>query len=149
MCSSDLDELLSGKELLVAAENDNRQKLYRVHDIVFGMLDCAIAMFLFFPFFGQKIENVIHEVSLLNLTELMWYIRVPYMAVVAATILCGIATLTLQNCTVPLWIRNKRIISLFLSACGCLIFMISLQPYAAMFTFFFLLIKGVLLLKRP
>src|SRR5574344_727295 len=143
-----IDELISGQELLVAAEKDTHQKLHHMHDIIFGMLDCAVAMFLFIPILGQKTDNVIHEVSLFNLTETMWYIKAPYIILTLATIIFGIVTLTLQNCTWAFWVKSKHFISLSLSACSCLIFMMSLQPYAAMFTFFFLLIKGILLIKR-
>ena len=143
-----IDELISGQELLVAAEKDNRQKLYHVHDIVFGMLDCAVAMFLFLPVFGQRTDSIIYQVGLVNLTATMWYIKTLYIILTVATILYGIVTLALQNCTSALWVKSKHFISLSLSACCCLIFMLSLQPYAAMFTFFFLLIKGVLLIKR-
>lgn len=41
-----IDELLSGKELMSAAEQDNRQKISRIQDIVFGLLDCAAVSFL-------------------------------------------------------------------------------------------------------
>ena len=146
--SISIDELLSGKELLAAAEKDNRQKLHFVHDIVFGMLDCSIAMFLFLPFFGERTDDFVAAVPLLHFTQVMWYLKIPYMAVVVATVLCGIITLTLQNFAAPIWLKSKRVISLLLTVGGCSIFMISLQPYAAMFTFLCLLMKGVLLLKR-
>lgn len=146
--SISIDELLSGKELLVAAEKDNQQKLSHVYDIVFGMLDCTFVMFLFLPLFGQRIGNIIYEVSLFNLTEIMWYIKIPYIFFIISTIILGFVTLVLQNCTFTLWVKSKRLISLSLSVCCCLIFIISLQPYAAMLTFFFLLIKGFLLIKR-
>ena len=61
--SISIDELLSGKELLIAAEKDNQQKLYHVHDIVFGMLDCAIDIFLFLPFFKSEERSVGIEIT--------------------------------------------------------------------------------------
>lgn len=36
-----IDDLLSGKELILAAEQDNRQKILRMQDIVFGLLDAV------------------------------------------------------------------------------------------------------------
>ena len=42
-----IDELLSGEELLTIAEEDNKQKETRFRDLVFGLLDCSIAMFFF------------------------------------------------------------------------------------------------------
>lgn len=85
-----------------------------MRDLVFGLLDCSIAMFLFLPFFGQRVDGVIQEVSLLSLTEIEWYIKIPYMAVVFGIVIWGILTLTLQNCRASLWLQNRQKVSLAL-----------------------------------
>ena len=90
---------------------------------------------------------MIQEVSLLSLTEMETYIKIPYFMVVFAMILWGILILALQNCKSTLWLRSKDKVSLGLRSIGALLFMISLQPYAAMFTFIFLLIKALMLIK--
>ena len=51
--SVSLDELLSGEEILAIAENDNNQKERALRDLIFGLLDCGMALLLFLPFFGQ------------------------------------------------------------------------------------------------
>ena len=144
-----IDELLSGDELLTIAEEDNRQKGKYLRDLVFGLLDCSIAMFFFLPFFGQKTGGVIREVSLLSLTGVSSWLRTAYFAVVIGIILCGVLTLALQNCRQVFWDRNKNQISLLLNTVGTLLFMISLQPYAAAFLFVFLAIKVLMLIKKP
>jgi hypothetical protein len=106
-----------------------------------------VLMFLFLPFFGQRAGDVIEEVSLLSLTQSPEYIKVPYLIIVIGLIICGVLTLTLQNCTAPFWVKIKGKMSLGLSALGALFFMVSLQPYAAMFTFLFLVIKALRLIK--
>lgn len=145
--SISLDELLSGEEILNVAQEDNRQKILHFRDLVFGLLDCSIAMFIFLPFFGQKEGDVIQEVSLISLTAMEQYIKIPYLIIVTGLILWGVLTLALQNWTSSFWINNKSKISMLLSAAGTLLFMISLQPYAAMFTFLFLVIKALMLIK--
>ena len=75
--SVSLDELLSGEEILNIAETDNRQKEKHFRDLVFGLLDCSVAIFLFLPFFGQRVDGVIEEVSLLSLTEIEAYVKIP------------------------------------------------------------------------
>ena len=144
-----LDELLSGDELLTIAEEDNRQKGQHLRDLVFGLLDCSIAMFFFLPFFGQKTGGVIREVSLLSLSGVSSWLRTAYFAVVIGIILCGILTLALQNCRQAFWDRSKTQISLLINAVGTLLFMVSLQPYAAAFLFVFLAIKVPMLIKKP
>ena len=144
-----IDELLSGDELLTLAEEDNKQKGQHLRDLVFGLLDCSIAMFFFLPFFGQKTGEVIREVSLLSLTGVSSWLRAAYFSVVIGIILCGILSLALQNCRLAFWDRSKNQISLLFNVIGTLLFIISLQPYAAVFLFVFLSIKGLMLIKKP
>ena len=144
-----IDELLSGDELLTIAEEDNRQKRKYLRDLVFGLLDCSVAMFFFLPFFGEKTGGVIREVSLLSLSGVSSWLRTAYFAVVIGIILCGILTLALQNCRQAFWDRSKTQISLLINAVGTLLFMVSLQPYAAAFLFVFLAIKVLMLIKKP
>lgn len=146
--SVSIDELLSGKELIRVAEKDSIGKLQHMCDLVFGLLDCALIMFLFLPFFAQRDNNFIRQVSLLSLTEGQWFTKVAYLIVVLLTIVWGIGTLALQNYHNVIWVKSKNIISVLLSTFGVIIFMASFQPYAAFITFVFLIIKGVLLIKR-
>ena len=145
--SISLDELLSSDEILTIAEEDNKQKEQHTRDLVFGLLDCSVAMFLFLPFFGQEINDRIQGVSLLSLTNIEMYVKIPYLIIVFGLILWGILILTLQNCKSTLWLQNKLKVSLVLSTIGALFFMLSRQPYAAMFTFIFLVIKALMLIK--
>ena len=142
-----IDELLSSDELLIIAEEDTKQKKNHFRDLVFGLLDCSIVMFFFLPFFGQKVNAIVQEVSLLSLTEIAPYLRIAYFVVIIAIIVSGILTLALQNCRQTFWVRNKSKLSLMLNAIGALLFIISSQPYGAAFLFIFLVIKVLMLVK--
>ncbi|MBQ4090461.1 MAG: helix-turn-helix transcriptional regulator [Clostridia bacterium] len=142
-----IDGLLSGDELLTVAEEDTKQKKKHFCDLVFGLLDCSIAMFFFLPFFGQRADMIIQEVSLLSLTETAPYLRTAYFVVVTEIIVFGILTLALQNCHQAFWVKNKTKISLALNAIGVLLFIISSQPYAAAFLFIFGIIKVLMLVE--
>ena len=146
--SISLDELLSGEEILTIAENDQKQKQRTAINLIFGLLDCGIALLLCLPFFGQKSDGVIREVPLLNLSEIQPYLRTAYFAFVCIMIVLGIMTLALQNCRQRLWTQSKNILSLALSAIGVCLFIISQQPYPAIFVFTFLIIKVLMLIKR-
>ena len=143
-----IDELLSCDEVLSIAQHDNEQKEGHYRDLICGLLDCSVAIFLFLPFFGQKVDGVIQEIPLLSLTEPQLYLRVLYFLLVAAMILTGILTLALQNCSGANWQRIKRPLSLLLSVVSVLLFTMSLQPYAAAFLFVFLAIKVLILIKK-
>ena len=142
-----IDELLSGDELLTIAEEDTKRKEKHFCDLVFGLLDCSIAMFFFLPFFGQKSDAIIQEVSLLSPTEIAPYLRTAYFVVVIGIIISGILTLALQTCYQAFWVKNKSKISLALNAVGVLLFIISSQPYAAAFLFILSVIKVLMLVK--
>jgi len=142
-----IDELLSGDELLTIAEEDTKQKEHHFRDLVFGLLDCSIAIFLFLPFFGQRTNETIQEVSLLSLTGIAPYLRTAYFVVVIGIIISGLLALALQNCHVAFWVKNKSKLSLATTAIGALLFIISSQPYAAAFLFIFLVIKVLMLIK--
>ena len=142
-----IDELLSGEELLIIAEEDTNQKQNHFRDLVFGLLDICIVMFFFVPFFGQTANENIQAVSLLLFIEISSYLRIVYFAMVISIITIGILTLALQKCQNASWIKNKSKISLILNTVGILIFIISTQPYAAAFMFVLLIIKAILYIK--
>ena len=146
--SVSVDELLSGEEILTIAENDHKEKQQIIRDLVFGLLDCGIVLLLFLPFFGQRADNVIQEVSLLALHEIQPYLKAVYVAFVCLMLLSGILILALQNCRQKLWVQGKGVLSLVFSTFGVCLFMISQQPYAAIFTFSFLIIKVFIAMKR-
>ena len=141
-----IDELLSGDELLTIAEKDTEQKENHIRDLVFGLLDISVAVFFFLPLFGQKVNGIIQEVSLLSLTGIASYLRIAYFVVAIGIAVFGILTLALQKCQQLFWVRNKNRISLILNAVGVTLFIISTQPYAAILLFVFLVIKGLMLI---
>lgn len=144
-----IDELLSGNELLTVAEEDTRQKETRMRDLTFGFLDCSMVLILFLPLFGQRAGELIQSVPLLALTAVQPYLQGAYGIFVGGAVLLGLLTLALQHHSSACRAGQKQRLSLVWSAAGVLLFIISQQPYAAVFTFAFLLIKGLMLLKRP
>ena len=144
-----IDDLLSGEELLTIAQEDNRKIRNRFRDLVFGALDCSAAMFFFLPFFGQQRDGMIRAVSLAALTEISPWLKTAYYAVIIGTVLWGILILALQNCRKEFWSKNKYLLSLGFNVVGTLLFIASQQPYGAAFLFLFLMIKGILLTKKP
>ena len=144
-----IDDLLSGDELLTLAQEDVQQKESRCRDLTFGLLDCSIAMLFFLPFFGQKANTGIQAVSLMHLEGISPYVRLVYCLVVTGIAVSGVLTLALQSCRNTLWVKSKSRISIALNAAGALLFIISLQPYAAVFLFIILTIKGLMLIRWP
>lgn len=146
--SISIDDLLSGDELLTIAEKDVKQKENNLYDLIFGLLDVSVALFLFLPLFGHKSGEIIESVSLLSLSAISPLLKSAYFIVVIASILMGILTLSLQNCKHSLWLKVKNKGSLTLSAASLLLFIISQQPYAATFLLVYSIIKVILITKR-
>lgn len=142
-----VDDLLSGEEMLTIAEEDNRQKENHLRDLVFGLLDCSTVMFFFLPFFGQGLDGMVQEVSLLALTELTPYLKAAYYVIAIEMTVLGVLTLALQNCHSSFGERSRKQVSLISGTIGVLLFTVSQQPYAAVFLFVFLAIKVLMLIK--
>lgn len=135
-----VDELLSGDELLVVAEEDNKQKENRFRSLVFSLIDISALLLFFLPFFREGTYGVIKEVPLVSLYLVSPYIKAIYIAVVI-----GIALIGILNFIPKL---RLNLLSLVFSVIGVLLFIVSPQPYAAAFLFVFLVIKAVMLIKK-
>ena len=143
-----MDDLLSSEELLVIAEDDHKQKEMHIRDLIYGLLDCSMALLFVLPFFGQKVNGAIQEVSLLALTEIQVYLKILYLVTIVGMTAFGILTLVLRSCNGVRWVKYKSKVSLSVNAIGVFLFIISQQPYAAVFFFAFLIIKALMLIKR-
>lgn len=144
-----IDALLSGEEALTIAEADHREQESRLRDLVFGLLDCSAVVFCFLPLFGWKAEDAVRVETLLSLADAAPYLRMAYFSLVLCMIGMGVLTLALQNCRQRLWVRCKTRLSLALNAAGLLLFIVSSQPYAAVFLFVLLTIKVSMTVKMP
>ena len=143
-----VDELLSGEKILAIEEEEQKRKETNALDLVFGLLDCGMALLLILPVFGQTAGGVVQQVSLPVLTGVQAYMKAAYLGAVLALSVMGVLTLALQTCRLRIWLRSKRMVSLLLSIACVSLFIISGQPYGGMFTFAFLIIKVLMLFKK-
>ena len=104
---------------------------------------------LFLPFFAQRAEGIIQGVSLMALGDVQPYLKTAYCAAVISMIVMGVLTLAMQRCQMAMWVKSKTTVSLVLGGIVVLLFIVSSQPYAAVFAFTLLTIKAVMLIKRP
>ena len=147
--SVSVDALLSTDEVITVAEEEKKRSEKRLCDTVFGLLDICMLLLLFLPFFSSKADGVITEATLLTLGGVALYLKIVYFAVVLGTATTGILTLALQGVAAISHGRINTVTSLVFGVSAALLFMISLQPYAAVFAFSLLVIKAIMLIKRP
>ena len=107
-----------------------------------------LGVFLFLPLFGLRSGDTIRAVGLLALESISRYLLIGYYTAVIGIFLLGVLTLTLQNYQSKIWITYKNQLSLALNAIAMLLFIISLQPYAATLLFVFLALKTLLQIKQ-
>ena len=146
--SVSLDDLLSCDEILAIAEETNEQRERKIQDLVFGLLDLCVISMLVLPFFAQRSIGSIQSIPLTSLTEIRLYLKIAFWVITIGHIISGISTLALQSCQKTFWIKSKVFISLTFSIIGVLVYLISLQPYAAGFLFIFLIIKTFTIAKQ-
>ena len=142
-----IDRLLSADELLCAAEADNKEKQNKIYNTVFSLLDTSCVLFLFLPFFAVRNTDTVQAVSLFAFSGTAPYLKTVFYSVTALIVMHGILSLIFQNFHHPLWLNSKNKISLVLSSIATIGFIVSNQPYAAVFLFCFLTIKATMLIK--
>ena len=84
-----LDELLSGEEILSIAESDHKEKRKTIRDLVFGLLDCAMALLLVLPLFGEETDGLIRGISLPSVMGLQPYMKLIFFFGVLANVTFG------------------------------------------------------------
>ena len=139
-----IDELLSGEEILTIAEEEQRLQKDSILRRVFGFLDLSAVGFLFLPFFAQRSEDMVRSVSLLSLTGISPWLTGLYYLTVTGLMVLGLLAFVMPRDR----IHQLRTVSLPATGIAALLFILSLQPYAAAFLFLFFVIKVILLKKQ-
>lgn len=143
-----IDDLLSGEELILIAEEDRKENIIELRAILYGLLDIMSFIFVFIPLFGQKSGDVILSVSMLNLELKETYMLVVYFVMISMLVIFGIVELILQKVQNRVWKKSAPIISIVLTIIATVIFIISQQPYIAFFMLWILIFKGFIYLKQ-
>ena len=144
-----IDEMLTGEEALQAAQEDHTQQTKRTREMILGLLDLSAALLFFLPLFGQKAGGAVESVLLLRLTGVQPWLKAAYFAWTGGMTLCGILLLALRSRRPVWWERSGEKLSFLLHTVTALLFILSRQPYAAALLFIFLIIKVLLLIRRP
>ena len=121
--------------------------IWCIRDLVNGALDVCVLLLLFLPFFKMGEGDALQSVSLIALYTVRPYLRAAYLIFVSVTTATGALTLALQRVESQIWLKLRLPLSLALGTLLTLLFVISLQPYAAVFAFTLLLIKTAVLVK--
>ena len=111
-------------------------------------LAAAVLLTAFAVSGAEKTSVANKKVLLIMLDGVQPYLKAAYFIVVIGTFLEGVLALALQNCQKAFWTKSKTNISFMLGTISVLLFVISSQPYAAVFAFVLLLVKAFILIKH-
>ena len=143
-----LDSLLTTSEAFCIAEEDGKQKESRFRDLIFALLDLSLSMLLFLPFFAERSLDAVKSTSLIELVGISPYLKIFFIFSISLSVISGILTLALVGFNLKFWNKNKNTVSLLLNTGIALLFIFSLHPYAAAFSFSLLIIKVVVFIKK-
>ena len=143
-----VDELLSSDELLSAAEENQKFTETHLRELMLGVLDLGMSLLLFLPLFAVRTGDAVQAASLLSLEGMALYLRIAYWIASIGAVILGVLMLALQNCEVPVWRKSEMPLSVLWSVGAVLLFVLGLQPYAAVFSFVLLVMKALMLIKR-
>ena len=141
-----VDELISPDEIIAAAEEEKRELIGNYTSLLCHVLDVFTALLLFIPVFGNGADK--QSVSLFALNGTQPWLKTVYAVIIGLSVLNGICGLIISRFDKPLWSKHRFITGIALSVIACLLFIITRQPYAGIFCFSILIIKGWMLFRR-
>ena len=145
--SVSVDVLLSEKTTLPVCDRAENLKKSRRRVSLLALLDLSAALLFALPLFGQKADGKVLAVSLLSLSGIPSYLQMLYWIAVSCLLLLGMALLVLPFSFQTAVTRKLLVGSMSFHVLALLSFIVSLQPYAAVFLLVLLSIKVILLKK--
>lgn len=142
-----IDDLLCGDKLLTLAQEEQKQHVKRLSELVFALVDCGAILLLLLPVFGNRLEMQVQAVTLPDFEPASPWIKLALFLMVAGLATAGAVNLFSQRLQMAVWEKHKTWLSVLLSIAGILLCILSRQPYAAILLFAFLIVKQILLLK--
>ena len=144
--SVSIDELICPREMITAAEDDQKAVIGRYVSVICNTLDILTAVLLFLPVFGNGTASPA-SVTLFGLTGIQLWLKIVFITVICIIILNGICGVILSRLDRPVWNRHRIVTGMVLSVAGVGIFIGTRQPYAGMICFSILVIKAWLIIK--
>ena len=127
------------------AKKESAQKVCRIRALVFGLIDVCTLMLFFLPLFADRGDGFLRSASLLTLENIQLPLKLSFWGIILITFAIGVLSLASQSEQTMVLTRKT---SLLLSTVSTLLFVATLHPYAAIFCFALLIIKGLIVVKN-
>lgn len=142
-----VDHLLTGDELIQAAEGDHRALTTRLRTLTFGVFDALALASFFLPFLGQPEGDFIRAINWFQWTTDAWTKNV-FAGVFLTLGLGGLVEVALSfRDESQAWPLHTTV-SLVVHILAVLLFSATREPYLGAFFFVLLVAKGLVVLRR-
>lgn len=141
-----IDELICSDEMISVAENDKKELAHKYVSLICNALDILLAILMLIPVFGNGAASP-ETVSLIGLSGINPWVKAVFAVIIGVTILNGICGVIIVRLNKPVWNRHRLATGIVLSIVCVTLFIVTRQPYAGIFCFSFLVIKGFLIAK--
>ena len=141
-----IDDLICSDEMITVAEIEKREFADKYVSLICNILDVLLAILLFIPAFGNGSESSV-TVSLFGLTGISFWVKTVFIVIIVITIINGICGVIIASLNKPVWNRHRLVTGVVLSILSVTVFIVTRQPYAGIFCFVLLVIKGFLIAK--
>lgn len=146
--SVSIDDLLSGEQLILLADQENKSNFSRICDLLTGFTDLFSFLLILLPLYPKPVNGYIYSVNLIHYTDnAVGIIRTYWLLFLALTAIGMVKSLM----TCFRFEKGRKliaVISMGLSVAAVLFLAMAKEPYAVTLVFLLLLVKGVLLYQR-
>ena len=143
-----IDELLSGEKLISIAEKENKLSIERMCHLLFGAVDICWLLLAVLPLYPNETEGYVYSVSLFDYTQTTALNLAVCWALFSALVIMGVTNIVLTKLKLRNAVRILTEVSLGLNLAAVLFLVVTREAYAATLAILFLIIKGMLLVKR-
>ena len=146
--SVSIDDLLSGEQLILIAEKENKSNLNSVCDLLWGFVDLLSLMLIFLPLYPKPVNGYIYSVNLFEYVDNDANIITTYWVLFVSLTIVGIVKILMAYFKFEKAKKAVDSLSIGLSVIAVLFLSMAKEPYAITVAFLLLLVKGVLLYKQ-
>ena len=146
--SVSIDVLLSGDQLIMIAEKENKSNLNSVCDLLLGFVDLFSLLLIFLPLYSKPSNGYSYAVNLFGYVDNDAYIITTYWVLFVSLTIVGIVKILMAYFKFEKAKKAVDSLSIGLSVIAVLFLSMAKEPYAITVAFLLLLVKGVLLYKQ-
>ena len=145
--SVSVDDLLSSNNLLVIAENENKESVKRIFDFIAALLDVFSVALVVLPLYPHSVNGFVYGVNLLNYSQISSINLIAHWFIIISICVIGIIRLLLLKTKAE---KIKNIlsgISVVLNALAVIFLALTRESYAVVVVFLIFAVKIIMMFK--